>query len=88
MGPFLDNLLQALFLGFPIIVLSKEDPLGYFFIMSSLVFLLCMSVLSLIFVPKIMYLKGWHIEQEASQGGGNVHISGEGQDGLKYTESS
>ena len=87
------SLLQACFIGIPIILLTYKIPQTYFVIMSSLIFVVCMSVLSLIFVPKIIYLKAWHIEQAkkrmSSGKGGKVLISsmstGEDQKGLKLT---
>lgn len=47
-------MLLVSFVGVPTILLVSEDPKGHFFVVTSIIFVLCLSVLSFIFVPKIL----------------------------------
>jgi hypothetical protein len=44
-------------LGVPVLVLARENPDAYFFVFSGIVFTICMSVLCLIFVPKVYFYR-------------------------------
>jgi len=58
--------LQVVIVGIPVLFLVSGNPTASFFLQSAMIFVLCMSMLSLIFVPKIIILKNrnggklWH----------------------------
>jgi hypothetical protein len=45
--------LQVMLVGIPVILLTRNEPVAKYFTSSALVFLVCMSMLLLLFVPKI-----------------------------------
>ena len=49
--------LQTFLIGLPVIFLVKENPSAKFFVQMSIVFITCMAMLLLIFVPKMYYIK-------------------------------
>lgn len=51
------GLLQIGFVGAPVIVLVNANPTASFFVRSALIFVVCMSILLLVFVPKVNYLR-------------------------------
>ena len=50
-------ILQAFMLGVPLMFLVAENPQAFTFLLSSLIFLIAMSLLVLIFVPKFFFLR-------------------------------
>ena len=48
---------QAMFFGIPLILLTKQWPTAQTFVVTAMIFIICMAVLLLIFVPKIMLIK-------------------------------
>lgn len=53
-GLALSSIFQGLLTGVPILVIVKDDPQSFYVVFTLLVFLLCMAVLLLIFVPKVI----------------------------------
>lgn len=51
------SFLQAIFIGLPIIFLTRENPPAYFIVVSVVLFILSGAILVFIFVPKIIALK-------------------------------
>ena len=43
------------FIGIPVLVIAHDNPAAYFFVLSAIIFVVCTSLLSLIFGPKIMH---------------------------------
>jgi hypothetical protein len=48
------SILQVLIVGLPLMFLVDDNPAANYFIRSSIIFVICMSTLTLIFVPKII----------------------------------
>ena len=49
--------LQIMIVGLPLIFLLQTDPTAQFFLISALLFTICMSVLGLLYVPKIIHIR-------------------------------
>lgn len=45
--------LLACFLGFPVLILTKDIPAAFYFVLAAIIFVISCSVLLLIFVPKV-----------------------------------
>jgi hypothetical protein len=56
------SLLQVVLVGLPLLFLVDDNPSAYYFLRCSIVFVICMSILLLIFVPKI---HTWHEKTDA-----------------------
>ena len=50
-------MLEALVIGVPIIALVRENPQVNFIVFTILIFVMCMAILLLIFVPKVVYTR-------------------------------
>lgn len=42
------------FIGIPVIVIAFDNPSAYFFVTSAIIFVVCMSILILVFAPKVL----------------------------------
>jgi len=51
------SMLQAFVLGIPIIILSRGTPIVMYFICVLILFMICMAILSCIFIPKVLALR-------------------------------
>jgi len=49
--------IQVLVIGVPVVLLTREDPIASYFTQTALVFLICASMLLLIFLPKVWAIK-------------------------------
>lgn len=49
------SILQVVIVGIPLLFLVNENPPANYFIRSSIIFVVCLSILLLVFVPKIYY---------------------------------
>lgn len=56
------SILQVIIVGLPLLFLVDDNPTASYFIRSSIVFVICMSILLLIFVPKV---QTWLKKQDA-----------------------
>ena len=63
-GMILTAILQALVIGIPIIVIVSENPTATFVVESSLVFILCGTILLCMFIPKMLFLRDNIIEEK------------------------
>lgn len=54
--------LQSLFIGLPLVIIVSEDPTASFIVKSGIIFVICMSFLLVMFVPKMFYLRDAYIE--------------------------
>lgn len=61
------SMLQAFFIGIPIITLLNEDPQASYIVASMLIFVTCLAVLLLIFVPKILYMREYNAARAAKK---------------------
>mmetsp|Transcript_10094 Transcript_10094/g.21145 ORF Transcript_10094/g.21145 Transcript_10094/m.21145 type:complete len:298 (+) Transcript_10094:1-894(+) len=68
-GIIMLGLLQVFLLGIPYIILVKDNPQVAYFVKSTTVFLLTASILLLMFVPKIIFLREELMEKEANPSG-------------------
>ena len=59
------SMLQACFSGLPILFLVRELPQAYYLILTFMVFIICLAILLLIFVPKIVYERSLRKEDSA-----------------------
>lgn len=50
-------MLLVSFVGIPTMIIVSDEPRAYYFVMASIIFVLCASVLLFIFVPKIIYAR-------------------------------
>jgi hypothetical protein len=51
------SMLQIFIVGVPLLVIVYHDPNAYFFVMCGIIFIICTTILFLIFVPKIIRWK-------------------------------
>ena len=51
----LHSILIGSFLGIPLIVIASDDATAYYFVYSIVIFVVCMSLIGFIFVPKMSY---------------------------------
>lgn len=70
-GLIMGSFLQIVMVGIPLYFLVDDNPTAKFFVTSSMVFLMCMSVLLLLFIPK---WRNWR--KKPTKESGNVVISG------------
>jgi hypothetical protein len=62
-------MLQVSAIGLPPLFLVRENPTAYIFVKSGILFVVCMSILLLIFVPKMIHVKNYRklqIRREAA----------------------
>ena len=65
------SLFQAYLTGIPIAVAVRDIPKAYYFIMTTMIFLLCMAILGVIFVPRIIKARNEQRNRSKQhQGGG------------------
>lgn len=62
-GIIMVSILQACCIGLPLIALVSDQPVANFILRSALIFAVCMSMLLLMFVPKMFYLKKWKADR-------------------------
>ena len=48
-------ILLVCFVGIPVIIIARENPAAYFFVLSAIIFVTCTSILLLIFCPKLHF---------------------------------
>ena len=71
------SLLQACIMGLPIMILVKDLPQVYYVVLVCLITIICVAVLTLMFVPKIMVLLSKEPKHRgASSGRSSVRVSG------------
>jgi hypothetical protein len=78
---------QAFLTGIPVVAITRDIPEAFYLVFSFLVFVVCMAVLSLIFVPKIIMQRAYAKLSLAEQrrkmsvriqlSAGSYHMSGE-----------
>ena len=51
---------QVMFLGIPVVYIAQDNVSAYYFVSSGIIFVICMSVLLLIFAPKVYALRKTH----------------------------
>lgn len=64
---------QALLMGIPITMIAKEDPNALLFVVTTIISVICFSILLLIFVPKILAI---HANQAPDFATSTIHIHG------------
>lgn len=77
-GSVMAILLQAVLTGVPLIFLIRELPQAYYVVLVSMIFIVCMAVLLLIFVPKVLAAERFRRQPEhaqASQMQASVRVS-------------
>jgi hypothetical protein len=67
----LSGILLVVFVGCPVLIIARENTDAFLFISSAIIFLSCMLILLLIFIPKLQYEK-----TRQSMRGGITRISG------------
>ena len=63
-GMVLASLLQAAVIGVPLLFLVRDLPKVYFLLLSVLIFVVCMAVLLLIFLPKVVIFSNLSDEEQ------------------------
>lgn len=53
------TILEAAIMGAPIMILVQENPTARYLTLSSIIFIICLAMLLLIFLPKVQYLKNY-----------------------------
>eukprot|EP00339_Tiarina_fusa_P029647 CAMPEP_0117073674 /NCGR_PEP_ID=MMETSP0472-20121206/51879_1 /TAXON_ID=693140 ORGANISM="Tiarina fusus, Strain LIS" /NCGR_SAMPLE_ID=MMETSP0472 /ASSEMBLY_ACC=CAM_ASM_000603 /LENGTH=761 /DNA_ID=CAMNT_0004798329 /DNA_START=89 /DNA_END=2374 /DNA_ORIENTATION=+ len=61
------SLLQALVTGFPVIYVVRDSPQAYYLVMAFMIFVICMAVLLLVFVPKMVLADDFGRRSDQSQ---------------------
>ena len=51
------GMLQILLVGFPIIIISMNNPIAKYFTLTLIIFVTCMAILLFMFLPKLIYLR-------------------------------
>ena len=62
-GIIMVSILQACCIGLPLVAIVSDQPVANFILRSALIFVVCMSMLLLMFVPKMFYLKKWKADK-------------------------
>ena len=68
-------MLAVSFIGIPVAIIAREDPIASVYVLSGLIFVVCMSLLSLIFMPKVYFLRDRRRKQLAGVLPAKVHVS-------------
>eukprot|EP00957_Ditylum_brightwellii_P164991 12561996-Ditylum_brightwellii.AAC.1 len=68
------SILQAGIIGGPLLVIAGDDPTAFVLVAVGGIFVICMSILFLIFIPKMKYLKKWKETRMSSPG--TINLSG------------
>ena len=63
-GIIMVSILQACCIGLPLVAIVSDQPVANFILRSGLIFVVCMSMLLLMFVPKMRYLKKWKADKK------------------------
>lgn len=59
------SIFQAFLVGIPLIVVGRSNgPTAMYVLVSVLIFIVCQSILTLIFVPKVYFMREWKKEKE------------------------
>ncbi len=66
-GIIMVSILQACCIGLPLVAIVSDQPVANFILRSGLIFVVCMSMLLLMFVPKIRYLKKWKVDKKKKE---------------------
>mmetsp|Transcript_7169 Transcript_7169/g.17470 ORF Transcript_7169/g.17470 Transcript_7169/m.17470 type:complete len:1075 (-) Transcript_7169:74-3298(-) len=74
-------MLQAFPIGIPLIIISSSNPTATYFVKVAIIFVLTITVLLLIFVPKILFLRRERTVRggRVSTSGGNLRVMGRNQ---------
>jgi len=67
------SILQAGIIGGPLLVIARDSPAAFVLVTVGEIFVICMSILLLIFIPKIKYMKKWKKKNSSS---GSSNLSG------------
>jgi hypothetical protein len=87
------SMLQITIVGIPLLVIVYNDPSAYFFVWCGIIFIVCTTILLLMFVPKIKRWKTWSAKKnkrKLSQGGSiqnSGSVGGAVSDTSKYLAS-
>jgi len=57
------SIVQAWLIGIPLLIIGRESPEGFYVVTSTVLFIMCESILLLIFFPKIYFLREWKKKQ-------------------------
>lgn len=66
------SILQAGIIGGPLLVIAGSEPSAFVLTAVGGIFVICMSMLLLIFIPKMKYLQEWKKKRFSSRSGSNV----------------
>jgi ABC-type sugar transport system substrate-binding protein len=66
-GSAMSSLFQGFLTGIPILVIVKDTPKAFYIVLTLTIFLLCMAVLLLIFLPKVVLQREYSTMTEAEQ---------------------
>lgn len=61
------SLLQSIITGFPVVFVVRDSPPAYYLVTSFMLFVICMAILLLIFVPKILKAEDYSKRSATSQ---------------------
>ncbi|CAJ1964797.1 unnamed protein product [Cylindrotheca closterium] len=61
------SMLQVSLIGMPLLVLVRNDPRAWYWTMSLMIFIICMVVLLVIFIPKMNHVRKHAMHNDASQ---------------------
>jgi hypothetical protein len=64
------SILCVCFIGVPVLVIAQDNPAAFFFVFTGIIFVTCCSILLLIFLPKMRYVK-----KSKKQTGSRVTVS-------------
>jgi len=67
------SILQAGIIGGPLLIITHDNPAALVLVKVGGIFVICMSILLLIFIPKMKYLKEWKKKKSSS---GSSYLSG------------
>lgn len=58
------SIVQAWLVGIPLLFIGRDSPSGMYMVTSTILFIMCESILALIFIPKMWFLREWKKKQE------------------------
>ena len=78
------SMLQISIAGVPLLVIVYNDPYAYSFVLCGIIFIVCTTILLLMFVPKIKRWKTWSAKKDKKKftQGGSIQTSGSNVGGV------
>jgi len=81
-------ILLVSFIGIPVIIIARENVSAYYFVSSGLIFVICASILLLIFAPKMKALRKKKLRRQSDTSGSRTSaISSTDNEGIRILDT-